>query len=246
MEAGKSYSIYSSTKVKSEFLVNQIVDYLKYINELSGISSVPSIMGKHILISDTSTPSKRRAVISLVDRKSDKFTPIDISKSYVNIISELLEVEDNKAFISFCKRNLTRKPLEIVYYYMSSIATLAIQNDEFNETKASYIIEEYLYAGVHTFTDKAQALIDYIYTPTPANLQSLIHMFPDTEVVVSLRGLLSSLIQEDKYIRYVIDRNQDITSDVYFSRRALMMSAALMKCESKEELLLELISTLQE
>ena len=240
MKADQSYCILT----KSDFVFNLLCGYLFKINKEAGIYKGKTLFGKYITYSDKAVPSDKRLVITRVKNDNALFQTITIEKAidFIPLAIEMVGV-NNKEFSSYCKMHLKRKNIDSIFYYVSSMQVKCLDdNNRFNETIANYITK-YTYKGVHTVTEKYNAIFDFISNPCSKSLYHLLNLYNDAnggfDAMVST---IANIVDGEKVPHYLSDRVNELFNDTYLLKNLLNISTALLKTRIKEEFIIAMSS----
>lgn len=231
-----SYSI----NTKSDFIYNIIKEYIYEINKENGIARGITLFGKYIEESDN--PIKGNYIITRKEVEGIEVLELLKRPQIIEAIAITLK-DSNRDFINFCKVKLKDKSLDTIYYYMNAIHYEAVKNDKLDETRAKYIISEYVYKGVHSNLDKYYALIRCIQNPEPKYIYNMFKVFNDENGgYKSLTTAISNLVYRDKLPSFIYGEFKQIIENTVFDKQLLHFAVSMLTASNREELAIKLLT----
>lgn len=225
---------------KSDFLYNLVKAYIFKINTEVGLFIGKTLFGSYIEEADK--PSSKNSYI-VTRNKVDNITVLDLTGK-AGIIECLCIIlgADHKEFITYCKSKLKDKHIDTLYYYITVLKSKAFKDNKLDETKAKYILNEYVYRGMHTQKEKYETIFATIKDPTPERIYELFKAFNDENGGYgSLTYMTTTLIDDEKLPQYIADIYKDDLNNSVTIKNLLKFAGCMVTAKDFNEFTLKLI-----
>lgn len=228
-----------SKKQGADFANSVTLSYIKHINLSNGVYTEKSLLGSYIEFDNKKIPTDKVAVISTVSRKEKEFIKIDVSTQFINILCQMLSIE-NQGLITYAKRNLSKKPFDTAYYYLSMINSSCVKNKEFNVKDAGDILKDKPFESSYWFKDKYILTVECISYLNLPKIIELFKMFTEEDMdIYQVVGWLSYIDKESvpEYMQEEVNNAKTI----HFKTNLLKVFASAITATDTKELFYRLL-----
>lgn len=227
-----------------ELINTLLINHILKINKDSGYAVGKNIIRKYIEISDIAEPTDKSCVLSKIKRKEKEFVNIDVDNQFVSILLEVLQV-DNQGLRTYAKRNLTKKPMDTAYYYITILNQKAVNDSDFDLEIANDIVKDRrLFESSYWFKDKYLLIVSAISSPTKTNIVEMFKMFKDEDMnAQSAVGFLLYIAKDDppEYMKEDVEQ----VKTVEFSKNMQLLLAISIETDTLEKLFFKLIGMIK-
>ena len=209
---------------QDEQILNIVISYITHINIQVNILPLKSMFNKHLIISNTETPSNKKVIISTQERDSSLFINLNLNDLYIDLLLTIysLTLEPNliraiKQKARFNQPNvILNLILRLANHPVPTIDTINILLDDMQ----SYSLLEYY-----------QCLISFITNTTESNLLTLIDAFKyDYNKLCYLNGTLNN-----EPPAWILTKYSTQLNSHKFRRNLLKVSLIMLKAKSMQE-----------